>query len=148
VLTAAGPAAVDAFSVGPWTDDLDSPANRRMVSDFEGEYGRAPSLYAAQGYDAAMLLDAVIKATDKRVANADLLINALRRTDFPSTRGSFRFDTNQFPIQTYLVRQVVRDPRDRIITEQRGLLVRDARDGHAGECPMRWAPETVAGSKG
>ncbi len=141
VLSAAGPASVDALSVAPWSPDLDAPSNHRLVADFETDYGRLPSLYAAEGYDAAMLLDSALKAVDKKFTQGDLFRAALRRADFASTRGSFRFDTNQFPIQSYLVRQVTTDGRDQLVDEQRGVLVRDLRDGHAAECPMRWVPE-------
>ncbi|HIJ63336.1 MAG TPA: ABC transporter substrate-binding protein [Rhodospirillaceae bacterium] len=142
LIAAAGPAVLGAFSVGPWSEDLDIPVNRRMVSDFETEYGRLASVNTARGYDAAMLLDAAVRAVDKKVHDDDLIRAALRRVDFPSVRGVLRFDTNQFPIQTYLVRHVVADSRDRMINEQRGVLMRDVRDGHAGECPMRWTVET------
>ncbi len=141
VIAAAGPAALDAFSVGPWSADVDSPSSHRLVADFETDYGRLPSLYAAEGYDAALLLDSALRAVDKKFTQEDLLRAALRRADFVSTRGAFRFDTNQFPIQSYLVRQTVADTRDHMVNEQRGVLLRDLRDGHAGECPMRWVPE-------
>jgi branched-chain amino acid transport system substrate-binding protein len=147
-LAAAGTAALGAFSVGPWSDDLDVPANRRMVGDFESEYGRLPSLHAAEGYDAAMLLDAALKAVDRKFGDYDALLNALRRADFPSTRGTVRFDTDQFPIQSYYVRQAVEDARERMVNEQRGLLVKDVRDGRSGECAMRWTAETPAKPQG
>jgi len=141
VLAASGPAALDLFSVAPWSDDLDSPANKRMMADFESEYGRPPSANAAQGYDSAMLLDAAIRTIDRKFNDDDALRGALRKVEFPSTRGGFRFDTNHFPIQSYWVRQAVHDQRGHVANEQRGLLVRDARDGHANECAMRWQPE-------
>ncbi len=141
LLAAVGQASLDAFSIGPWSEDLDAPANRRLMSDFESEYGRSASFFAAEGYDAAMLLDAAIRAADKKINDDDALRGALRRVDFPSTRGSFHFDTNQFPVQTYFVRQVVQDAREHMVNELRGLLAKDVRDGHAGECPMRWTAE-------
>jgi branched-chain amino acid transport system substrate-binding protein len=141
VLATMGPPAADIFSVGPWSDDLDAPANRRLMGEFEGEYGRPASFYATQGYDAAMLIDAAIKALDRRIGDEDALRGALRRSEFPSTRGSFRFDTNQFPIQSYFLRQVVKDSREHMVNELRGTLARDYRDGRAGECSMRWVAE-------
>ena len=141
LLAAVGPAALDFFSIGPWSEDLDAPANRRLMADFESEYGRPASFFAAEGYDAAMLLDGAIKAVDKKINDDDGLRGALRRVDFPSTRGSFRFDTNQFPVQSYFIRQVVQDAREHMVNEQRGLMAKDVRDGHAGECPMRWNAE-------
>jgi len=145
VLAASAPAALDLFSVGSWSDDLDAPANRRMIADFEPEYGRPVSSRAAAGYDAATLLDAAIRAVDRKVNDVDALRAALKRVDFASTRGGFRFDNDQFPLLTFWLRQVAADSRGRLITEQRGVLQRDVHDSLAHECPMRAAPEPPPG---
>lgn len=146
-LAAAAPASLDMLSVGPWSEDLDSPANRRMVSDFESEYGRPASYHAAMGYDAAMMIDAAIRETDRKFNNDESIRVALRRADFAGTRPGFRFDTNQFPIQSYLLRAAQKDIRGRVVNEQRGAPQRDVRDGHAGECPMRWVVEPLPPAK-
>lgn len=148
LLAAAGPAALGIGSIGFWSEDMDSAVSRRMQTDFESDYGRMPSAYAAIGYDAAMLLDAALKSIDKKSLGEDVLRTALRRADFPSARGSVRFDMNQFPIQSYVMRQVAQDGRDRMVNEQRGLFAKDVRDGHAGECPMRWSVEPTPPPKG
>jgi branched-chain amino acid transport system substrate-binding protein len=141
VLAAAGTAALGMSSIGFWSEDSENPISKRMQTDFEGDYGRPASSYAAIGYDAAMLLDAALKTIDKKTFAEDALRATLRRVDFASTRGSVHFDSNQFPIQTYLIRQVVQDGRDRMVNEQHGVFVKDVRDGHAGECPIRWSAE-------
>lgn len=140
-LAASAPAALDLFSVAPWSDDLDSPANHRLVSDFEPDYGRPVSMRAAAGYDAAMLLDAAVHGTGaNKINDTDAFRLWFKRVEFPSTRGSFRFDNDQFPLLTYWVRQVAQDPRGRLINEQRGQLQSNVRDVLAGECPMSAAP--------
>jgi len=141
ILAASAPAALDMFSVAPWSDDLDSPANHRLVADFENDYGRPVSLRAAAGYDAAMLLDAAIRLVGgNKINDTDAFRLAVKRVEFPSTRGSFRFDNDQFPLLTYWVRQVAADSRGRPINEQRGVLQKDPRDPLANECPMSAAP--------
>jgi branched-chain amino acid transport system substrate-binding protein len=147
-LAAVGPAAADLFSVGPWSEDLDTPASHRMMSDFEAEYGRPASSAAAQGYDAAMLLDAAVHQVEKKFNDDDALRNALRKVDFPSTRGTLKFDSNHFPIQNYVLRQAVQDARGRMANEQRGLVAPAVRDGHAAECPMRWINDPLPPPKG
>ncbi len=142
-ISATGMAGVDLFSISSWSEDLDSPSNRRMMSDFEGEYGRPASSWAARGYDAAMLLDGAIRLVDRKYNDDDALRTGLRNADFPSTRGSWRFDQNHFPIQTYLLRGVVEveaNVRGHYANETRGVVAHDVRDGRAGECQMRWAP--------
>ncbi|HXP95825.1 MAG TPA: ABC transporter substrate-binding protein [Telmatospirillum sp.] len=143
VLAASGPSAQDIGSIGFWSEDIDNPVSRRMQTDFEADYGRPASSFAAIGYDAAMLLDATLRAVDKKNFGDDALRTAMRRVEFVSTRGTVRFDSNQFPIQNYLIRQVVQDGRDRMVNEQHGVFLKDVRDGHAGECPMRWSTEPI-----
>ena len=58
-----------------------------------------PTLYASQGYDAAMLLDSAVRQTGGKL-DADTLRPALRRADFKSVRGDFKFNRNQYPIRT------------------------------------------------
>jgi branched-chain amino acid transport system substrate-binding protein len=140
ILAASAPAGLDLFSVAPWSDDLDSPANRRMIADFEADYGRPISMRAAAGYDAAMLLDAAVREVKGKINDTDAFRLAIKRVEFPSTRGSFRFDNDQFPLLSYWVRQVATDQRGRLINEQRGLLQANARDPLAAECPMSAAP--------
>ena len=43
--------------------DIDNAANKAFVADFQKAYGRLPSLYASQGYDAARLIGSALKAT-------------------------------------------------------------------------------------
>ena len=86
-----------------WAADLDNPANRKFVEDFKKTYKRMPTLYASQGYDAAMLLDSAVRQTGGKL-DADTLRPALRRADFKSVRGDFKFNRNQYPIQNYYLR--------------------------------------------
>ena len=40
-----------------WGPDFNNPANKQFVEEFEKKFNRIPSQYAAQSYDAALLLD-------------------------------------------------------------------------------------------
>ena len=46
------------FDTSHWGLDLPNAANKKFVAEFEKEYKRLPTLYASQGYDTAMLIDA------------------------------------------------------------------------------------------
>ena len=107
ILGAAGEAALGVYNTAQWSPDLDNPANARFVADFQEAYGRLPSLYAAQAYDAAQLIGAAVAAIDGAVDDTDALIAALETVSFDSIRGPFRFNTNHFPIQDFYLRQVV-----------------------------------------
>ena len=118
-----------------WNRDLDNAANKRFVADFKAKYGRLPSLYASQGYDAARLIGSALKATGGDVSKADDFRAALEAADFESVRGKFRFGPNHHPVQDIYVRQVVRDG-DILTNKIVGTAFTDHADAYAGDCKM------------
>jgi branched-chain amino acid transport system substrate-binding protein len=143
LLAAMDEAALDAMSVSPWSPDYDSPLNRRLIADFESEYARPVTTWVAQGYDAALLVDSAMRATNGRTGDREAVRNALRRADFTSVRGTFRFDSDQSPVLGLTLRRVVRDPRGRLTLEQRGPALREWHSSHIAECPMRWTQDSI-----
>jgi branched-chain amino acid transport system substrate-binding protein len=79
----------------------------KFVKAFQKAYGRLPSLYASQGYDTANLLLSAMGQAD--IGNADAFRAALKKANFESTRGAFKFDNNQHPIQDIYVREVIKE---------------------------------------
>ncbi|MDE2396373.1 MAG: ABC transporter substrate-binding protein, partial [Burkholderiales bacterium] len=82
-----------------WGPDTNNPANREFTAAFEKRYGRIASQYAAQGFDAARLIDAALRKTGGKADNPAALRDALKSADFASVRGAFRFNRNGFPVQ-------------------------------------------------
>lgn len=140
-LPALGDAAPEVASIGTWSPDQDTPANRRFVSDFDVEYGRLATTWAAQGYDAAFLLDSALKATNGRTSDIEAVRAALRRAEFASVRGGFKFNSNHTPMLNYMLRKVGHDAKGRAIQEGRSVVLRDWRDRRAAACPMHWVDE-------
>lgn len=136
VLPAVGEDALGCFNSSQWALDLPLPANRQFVDTFEREYGRLPSLYASQGYDAALLIGSAIAATRGRVGDRAAFAAALKRADFQSVRGQFRFGNNNHPIQTIYMREVVKDERGRIVNRTIGTAFQDHQDAYASQCRL------------
>ena len=60
---------------------------------------------------------------------------ALRKAEFASVRGSFRFGPNHHPVQDVYVRQVVRE--DKVLTNKTiGKAFTNHGDAYAGQCKM------------
>ncbi|MCU0838540.1 MAG: ABC transporter substrate-binding protein [Rhodospirillales bacterium] len=135
ILKATGDAALGVANTSQWAWDLDNPANAAFVAAFRQAYGRTPTLYASQGYDAAQLIGSAIKAVNGHVGDTDAFRAALRRADFASVRGPFRFGPNQHPIQNIYVREVVRSG-DLITNRLAGTVFTDHQDAYAAECRM------------
>ena len=136
VLPAVGEDALGCFNSSQWALDLPAPANRQFVDTFEREYGRLPSLYASQGYDAALLIGSAIAATRGQVGDRAAFAAALKRADFQSVRGAFRFGNNNHPIQTIYMREVVRDERGRFVNRTIGTAFQDHQDAYASQCRL------------
>lgn len=133
ILPAVGDAALGVKNTAQWAKDMDNPANLTFVETFQAEYGRLPSLYAAQAYDTANLLLSAIDKAD--VKDADAFRAALAEADFPSVRGKFSFGPNQHPIQDYYVREVVREG-DVLTNKIIGPAMSDHGDAYAEQCKM------------
>jgi len=69
-LAAVGEPTLGALNTSHWNLDLDNAANKKFVADFEKKYGRLPNEFAAQGYDAALLLDAAVRDVKGKIGPA------------------------------------------------------------------------------
>jgi len=120
-----------------WSPDLDNPANRKFVADFRKEYGRYPSFYAAQAYDAINLIRAGVEGAKGDLKNADAIRAAMKRADFGSVRGKFAYGNNHFPIQNFYLREVVEDPEGNWTSRIVKTVYRNHQDPYAKECPLK-----------
>ncbi|BCX16916.1 MAG: ABC transporter substrate-binding protein [Geminicoccaceae bacterium] len=137
-LPAVGEVADGMISASQWAADLPNPANQRFVAAFRARYGYVPSYFAAQAYDAALFLDAGIKAAGGRLDDKTALRDALRKVNFPSVRGSWKLNTNHFPISDfYLVTPGKLADGTRAMVHKE-LVFPNYADENAKDCPMRW----------
>ncbi|HEY9080423.1 ABC transporter substrate-binding protein [Magnetovibrio sp.] len=135
ILKAVGDAAIGTFNTSQYSHDLDNAANTAFASAFVEAYGRKPSLYASQGYDAAMLLDSAIAKVGGNVKDGDAFRAALKAADFTSVRGAFKFGPNQHPVQDIYVREVVKDGEG-VTNRLVGKVFTDHADAYAADCKM------------
>ncbi|GGO61202.1 amino acid/amide ABC transporter substrate-binding protein, HAAT family [Roseovarius pacificus] len=133
ILQAVGDAAMGVKNTSQWNKDIDNAANATFVEEFQKEYGRLPSLYAAQGYDTAnLLLSAMAKAD---VSDADAFRAALKAAEFDSVRGDFSFAANNHPIQDIYVREVIKEG-DVFTNKIIGTALEDHSNAYVDECSM------------
>jgi branched-chain amino acid transport system substrate-binding protein len=65
------------------------------------------------------------------------MLKALREADFPSVRGAFRFNRNQFPIQNYYLREAVKRPDGELGFVTKELAAKDYADPYAEKCSLK-----------
>jgi branched-chain amino acid transport system substrate-binding protein len=124
-------------STQEWVQDLDNPANKKFVADFRKKYGRYPSYYSAQNYDAAMLIASAVVATGGKLDDKDAFRAALEKANFQSVRGKFRYNTNHFPIQDFYAQEVVKDAQGEFTMKTLSTVFTDMRDVFYEKCQMK-----------
>lgn len=137
ILKAVGDAAVGVVNGSQWSADLDTPENKSFVAAFRKAYDRTPTLYASQGYDAALLIGSALKAVNGDVNKADEFRAALEKTDFPSVRGNFSFGKNHHPVQDIYVREVIKDEQGNYTNRLLKKVFTNHADAYGGECSMK-----------
>ena len=130
--------ALGSISTQQWVQDLDNPVNKRFVAEFRKKYGSYPSYYAAQHYDAAMLINSAVVAAKGDLSKKDVMRNAMRKADFPNTRGKIRFNQNHFPIQNFYAQEVVKDAQGGFTMKTLDVVFKDHADSYASKCQMKW----------
>ena len=137
LLQAVKDAALGVKNGSQWTHDLDNPANRQFVAAFRQAYGRTPTLYASQGYDAARLLGSALKAVGGDVTKIDALRQAIRKADFPTVRGKFAFAPNQHPVQDLYIREVVKDDSGKFTNKTIKAVFTDHSNVYVEQCKIK-----------
>jgi branched-chain amino acid transport system substrate-binding protein len=136
IIRAVGEPMIGMFNSSQWAHDLDNAQNKTFVADFQKDYGRMPSVFASQGYDAAMMIDAAMRDSKGKIEDKTVFRKALESANFKSIRGNFKLNKNHFPIQTYYLRQVVKDGSGRITNKTIGPILSDHGDAYADQCKM------------
>lgn len=120
-----------------WGPDFNNPANKKFVEDFEKKYNRIPSQYAAQSYDAALLLDSAIGKVKGNLSDKKAFMAALKAADFQSVRGSFKFNNNNFPVQDMHVFEVAKDAKGRVSLKTIATPLKAHEDAYHAQCQLK-----------
>jgi len=127
-------AAVGMFGGADWAPDLNNPQSKKFVAAYEAAYNIVPGTYAMQGYDTAMLIDSAVKAVKGDLANKDAVAAALKKANFNSLRGNFKFNINGYPIQDFYLTKVAKRPDGKFETEIVQKVFENYGDRYAKEC--------------
>lgn len=119
-----------------WAPNTDNPQNKAFVAAYEAAYNAVPGTYAMQAYDAALLIDSAIKATGGKIGDKDAVRAALKKANFTSLRGAFKFGNNNYPIQDFVLVKVAKRADGKFQTEVAETVFKDYVDVYAKECPL------------
>ena len=137
-LGAHGKAAIGTFHTSFWDADSKNRANQKFIRDYKAKYGKHPSMFAVQGYDAALLMDLGVRGANSDLSDHDAIRAAMRTAAIDSPRGGFSFNVNHNPIQNYYERELIADENGdpKIVT--RAVVFRGHHDAYEAECKMEW----------
>jgi branched-chain amino acid transport system substrate-binding protein len=127
-------AAVGMFGGADWAPNLDNPQSKKFVAEYEATYNSVPATYAFQAYDAAMLIDSAVEAVKGDLTNKDAVAAALKKADFTSLRGGFKFNTNGYPIQDFYLTKVAKRADGKFQTEIVQKVFEKYGDRYAKDC--------------
>ena len=130
-------AALGFFAGSNWAPNMDNPQNKKFVADYEKEFGSIPATYAFQAYDAALAIDAALKETKGSTSDKEALRAAMKKANFESLRGKFKFNTNNYPIQDFYLTKVAKRPDGKFQTEIVEKVFADYADPHVKDCKMK-----------
>ncbi len=131
-------AAIGQYEAGFWSPNLKNPVNEKFVTDFRKKYGYTPSPYAAQTYDGIMLIDAAVRGVKGNVKDTKAMVAELRKANFKSLRGDFRFNNNHHPIQSFYLLKAAKGGPDGVEMNIEKKVFDKHQDAYHQECKMKW----------
>ena len=137
IVKSVGEIAEGIYTASHWNDDFDNDANKKFIAAWKAKYGdRTVTAYASLGYDTGLLIASAVKAVGGKLDDMDAVRAALRKADFASVRGAFKFGPNQHPIQDWYALKAVKRPNGEYALKTEGKVLTDHSDRYAAECKL------------
>jgi len=93
LLKSLGDESIGLISCSPYTGDLDTPSNKKLIERMVKEYGNIPGLYSAGLYINGQVAEAALEKTGGKTDDREAFNKALRAVSLTDTpRGPFSFD--------------------------------------------------------
>jgi branched-chain amino acid transport system substrate-binding protein len=107
LLKSLGDESVGLISCSPYTGDLDTPSNKKLIDRMVKEYGNIPGLYSAGLYINGQVAEAALEKTGGKTEDRDALIKAMRSVSLTDTpRGPFGFDHLGNVVGSFYIRRM------------------------------------------
>lgn len=120
-----------------WVNDLPNDANKKFVADFRSKHKNYPSFYGAQSYDAANFVNSAVVAVNGDLTKKDAMRAEMRKANYASVRGPYKYGNNHFPIQNFYLQDVVKDAEGNLTLKTVATIVKDSQDQFHDKCAMK-----------
>jgi branched-chain amino acid transport system substrate-binding protein len=107
VLPSLGDEAIGGISALIYSAAIDTPANKKFVTEYRKKYGKVPSYYSETCYTSGRWINEAAKAVGGDVEDREKFLAALRKVEIADApRGPIKLDSYGNPIQNIYVRKV------------------------------------------
>jgi len=79
-----------------------------------------------------------VRAVKGDLANKAGMIAAMRKADYKSTRGPYKYNLNHFPIENFYLLKTVRTPEGEFAMQIQKTVFENHKDAYAKDCGMQW----------
>jgi branched-chain amino acid transport system substrate-binding protein len=121
-----------------WVIDLPNEANKKFVAGFRAKYQRDPAFYAAEAYDAALLIASAVAVVQGDVSKKDAMRAEMRKANYASVRGPYKYGNNHFPIQNFYLQEAIAAPDGHFTLKTIATALTAHQDRYHDRCPMKW----------
>jgi branched-chain amino acid transport system substrate-binding protein len=121
-----------------WVNDLQNETNKKYVADFRAKHNNYPSFYGSQSYDAANFVNSAVVAVNGDLSKKDAMRAEMRKANYASVRGPYKYGNNHFPIQNFYLQEAVKDAQGNFTLKTVTTIVKDSQDNFHTKCPMKW----------
>nr|WP_241673303.1 ABC transporter substrate-binding protein [Lacisediminimonas profundi] len=125
-----GEAAQGMITTLHYADNLNNPRDKAFRLNFAKTYKANADVYAVQGYDAAQMLLAGLKAANGDIKKMNQVVAGMEKAEIDSPRGKFKLSAAHNPIQDIYTRQVKGK-----LNEYQGVAIKQLADPGRG-CKM------------
>ena len=129
-------AALDLLAGAPWAPNIETPLNKRFVEAYGKAYGHPPSMYAAQGYDLARILDVALKTSGGKKDTASLR-TAFKTLSFELVGGDFKLNRNGFPVRDFYLVKAAKRADGKYVTQMVEKILDDHHNAYVKDCPLK-----------
>ncbi len=129
-LEAQGEAAQGMVTTLHYADNLSNARDKAFRLNFAKTYKANADVYAVQGYDAAQMLQAGLKAANGDIKKTDAVVGGIEKAEIDSPRGKFKLSAAHNPVQDIYLRKV----KGRL-NEVQGVAIKQLADPARG-CKM------------
>src|SRR5881296_570196 len=109
LLKSFGDEAVGMISSNFYSNDVDTPSNKKLIERMVREYGNIPGTYSAGLYINGMVAEAALEKTGGKTDDREAFVKALRSVSLTDTpRGPFKFDHLGNVVGSFYIRRTER----------------------------------------